>query len=340
MAKFLVDIHVHFGAPGDPEKGDPCYWSKAFTKTPAYKAFRLVSGTWLTKLDLKKAKEHVIKIVEKSDKVGPCVLLAMDMVYDKNGDPHLKDRTQLYVSNELIADLAHKRPDLFLFGASIHPFRRDWDIEIDKCVNNNAALCKWIPSAQQIDMTDPKCERFYRKLAKVGLPLLCHAGPEKAIITADSFYDQFNNPKHLEKALDMGVTVIVPHCVLPFPPQDLETFEPHQELLRLLRLADDKNWNLYVDVSALFLLRNKYIPEVKNNIPAKRMLFGSDYPIPMFDFSYKNTHLPWEWLWRVSRSFFESNLLDKNYYQIEDTGIDPIVFMNANRLFSKHIGLD
>jgi len=334
MSKPLIDVHVHFGAPGDPDKGDPCYWSKEFEGTIAYKAFRLLTGTWLTKLDFEKAKKLIIKLVEKSDEVGPCILLALDAVYDKNSERHLKDWTHLFVSNEAIANIVKSRPHLFLFGASVHPFRSDWDIELDRCLEWGAVLCKWIPSAQQIDLTNEKCERFYKKLSDKHLPLLCHAGPEKAIPTSNHDYDLFNNPKYLEKPLEMGVTVIIPHCVLPFPPQDLATFEPHQELLKLLNKADEKNWPLYVDLSALLLFRNQYIPDVLKNIPARRLLFGSDYPIPMSDLAYKKKLYPWDWLKYFWRSFKEPNLLDKNYYQIQDMGFDPIVFTNANKLFS------
>jgi predicted TIM-barrel fold metal-dependent hydrolase len=205
-------MHVHFGAPGDPEQGDPYYWSKEFTQSVAYKAFRLVTGTWLTKLDYEKIKKHLIR---------------------------------------------------------------------------------------------------------------------------------FNNPKYLRAALDKGVTVIIPHCTLPFPPQDLATFDPYQNLLTLIKEPDPNapidDWPLYIDLSALLLFRNRYIPDVLQNIPARRMLFGSDYPIPMSDLAYKKDLSFWDWLQRFFRSLFEPNLLDKNYYLLQDMGFDALVFTNVNDVFSKII---
>jgi predicted TIM-barrel fold metal-dependent hydrolase len=339
MAIPIIDMHVHFGAPGDPDLGNPSYWSKEFTQSIAYKAFRLVTGTWLTKLDYDKAKEHVIRLVEKSDEVDQCVLLALDMVYDESdGSPHLKDRTHLFASNEGVWNIVQERPDLFLLGASVHPYRQDWRDELNRCRNEwGAVLCKWIPSAQQINLRDSSFDEFYTYLADYKLPLLCHAGPEYSIPTSDHYFDEFNNPKYLEKALEMGVTVIIPHCTLPFPPQDLATFDPYQSLLALIEKADTKGWALYVDLSALLLFRDRYIPNVLQDIPAQRMLFGSDYPIPMSDLAYKKELHFWHWIQKFFRSLFERNLLDKNYYLLQDMGFDASVFTKANDVFSNII---
>jgi len=342
MAKPIIDIHVHFGAPGDPAQGDPCYISEEFKNSIAYKAFRLVTGTWLTKLTFEKAKEHLIRLVEKSDEVDKCVLLALDMVYGEDGFEHLTDLTHLYASNKGVWDIVQERPDLFLFGASVHPYRPHWKDELKRCVNDwGAVLCKWIPSTQQIDLRNPKCLEFYDYLKDCHLPLLCHAGPEYAIPTSNHNFDEFNNPKYLEKALQMGVTVIIPHCTLPFPPQDLTTFEPYQELLRLIAMANPNDsiddWPLYIDNSALLLFRDRYIPDVLHDIPPQRMLFGSDYPIPMSDFAYKKELHFWHWIQKFFRSLFERNLLDKNYYLVRDMGFDASVFTNAKDVFSKII---
>jgi len=327
-----IDIHVHFGAPGDPDRGDPCYWSEEFTRTIAYKAFRLLTGTWRTKLDLAQAKRHIVRVVETAEMVDACVLLALDQVYDERGRPHLKDRTHLYVSNELILGLVQEHPELFFFGASIHPYSADWRERLDAAIADGAVLCKWLPSAQQIDPSHPLCEPFYEKLAAHKLPLLCHAGPEQSIPTSNPDFNVFNNPKYLEKALRAGVPVIVAHCALPFDFPDnsnLDTFEPYQELLKLVRRADAEGWPIYADLSALLLFRDRYIARVIADIPPRRLLFGSDYPIPMSDLAYKKRLSFIVWLRSVWRSLTQKNLLDKNYYQLQDMGFDPSVFSNA-----------
>jgi len=332
-----IDIHVHFGAPGDPDQGDPCYWSEEFTATVAYRAFRLLTGTWLTGLNLAQAKKHIVGAVESAEMVDSCVLLALDQVYDEFGRAHLKDRTHLYVSNEVILDLVKENPELFFFGASVHPYSPDWRDRIDAAIADGAVLCKWLPSAQQIDPSHPLCEPFYEKLAAHKLPLLCHAGPELSIPTSNHAFDVFNNPKYLEKALRAGVPVIVAHCALPFDfpdNTDLEAFEPYQELVRLVRRADIEGWSIYADLSALLFFRDRYISRVIADIPPQRLLFGSDYPIPMSDLAYKKKLTLIDWLRRFWRSLTQKNLLDKNYFLLQDMGFDPAVFSNAVGLFA------
>jgi predicted TIM-barrel fold metal-dependent hydrolase len=70
------------------------------------------------------------------------------------------------------------------------------------------------------------------------------------------------------------------------------------------------------------------------DIPPRRLLFGSDYPIPMSDLAYKKRLSFIVWLRSVWRSLTQKNLLDKNYYQLQDMGFDPSVFSNAVGLFA------
>jgi predicted TIM-barrel fold metal-dependent hydrolase len=331
MPPACIDIHVHLGAEGDPDRGDLCWWSEEFTRTVAYKAFRLLTGTWPGRLDAERARKHILRLVETAGKVDAAVVLALDQVYDEEGRPHL------YVADELVAGLARERPGRILFGASVHPYRPDWRSRLDAAIAGGAVLCKWLPSAQQIDPAHPLCEPFYEKLAAHKLPLLCHAGPENSIPTSDPAYNVFNNPKYLEKALRAGVPVIVAHCALPFDfPErtELDAFEPYRELVRLVRKADAEGWPLYADLSALLLFRDRYIPRVITDIPPHRLLFGSDYPIPMSDLAYKKRLSLIVWLRSLRRSLTQKNLLDKNYFLLQDMGFDPAVFTNAAGLFA------
>ncbi len=58
--------------------------------------------------------------------------------------------TNLYVKNSTVAGLAAGNSRI-LFGASVHPYRMDWEDELDYCLANKAVLCKWLPSAQCIE---------------------------------------------------------------------------------------------------------------------------------------------------------------------------------------------
>jgi mannonate dehydratase len=46
---------------------------------------------------------------------------------------------------------------------------------------DGARAVKWLPPAMGIDPASPACDRFYRALARLDLPLITHAGEEKAV---------------------------------------------------------------------------------------------------------------------------------------------------------------
>jgi predicted TIM-barrel fold metal-dependent hydrolase len=257
----------------------------------------------------------------------------MDQVYDENGkayDQNGRDKkTHLYVPNLYLANLA-KENNRILFGASVHPYRPDWENELQYCLDNKAVLCKWIPSSLQIDLMDSKCQAFYEKLAEKQLPLLCHVGPEGAIPPFDESSQELNSPRLLRNALDVGVTVIAAHAALPLLPPPFESDQPYQELVSLFREAESKNWKLYTDLSAINLgPRNLYIDKIKKDIPAQRLIFGSDYPIPILDISQRPHLSLWHWLKHFFETILIKNPLDKNYWLIKNMRFDESLFYNA-----------
>jgi len=64
---------------------------------------------------------------------------------------------------------------------SIHPYRRDAVAALENAVAHGARAVKWLPSAMGIDPASPKCDAFYRSLAQLHVPLICHAGEEMAV---------------------------------------------------------------------------------------------------------------------------------------------------------------
>ena len=329
----IIDMHLHFGAPKDEESG--CYWSEKFKTTAAYYAMLLVTRSLFTTVNILRVKSHILNVINGSRFVDRSVLLAMDQVYDKDGQVQA-GKTHLYVPNKYIAGLSREN-ERVLFGASVHPYRQDWEQELDFCLENGAVLCKWIPSSQLINPADDKCKPFYQKLARHNLPLLCHAGPEYAIPTSDKSYEEFNNPKYLRQALDLGVTVILAHCALPyFAELDIPYQDDYQAFLRLFNAAAQYNWRLYADLSAVTgPLRKKYIPEIKAKIPAQRLLFGSDYPVPISEFSYHGRMHPITWLRLLLQLLSIRNPLDKNYKIIKAMQFDPCIFTNIAGLFEQ-----
>src|SRR4030042_363012 len=150
MAK-VIDIHVHFGAPG--KNGAPirgCYWSEKFETSPAYWAMRVITGSILGAVDFDRVKNRIFKTIDSSKKVDQCVLLALDQVYNEQGQNNITEWTNLYVDNSAIVELANSNPRV-LFGASVHPYRPNWPDALDYCLAHKAVLCKWLPSSLCID---------------------------------------------------------------------------------------------------------------------------------------------------------------------------------------------
>jgi predicted TIM-barrel fold metal-dependent hydrolase len=329
----IIDMHVHFGAPDDPESG--CYWSSAFEKTAAYYAILLVTGSMFKPMTIDRVRKHLSHQIKTARFVNKTVLLALDEVYDTSGLKH-REWTHLHVPNSYLAQWAQQE-ERVLFGCSVHPFREDWEEQLNFSLQNQTVLCKWIPSSQLINPADEQCMPFYRRLTDLKLPLLCHAGPEYAIPNSNSSYDSYNNPKYLRKALDCGVAVIIPHCALPyFWFLDADYQDHYREFLKLMGEADKKGWNLYADVSAIATpLRAPYIAEIIDKVSPDRLLFGSDYPIPLSEFTYNRSNNIWTWLRFVAKTMFLRNSLDKNYLVIKKMGFDQQIFTNASRLFSQ-----
>ena len=328
----IIDVHVHFGAPKDEDSG--CYWSREFEEGLAFFAMRLVTNNLFGKIDIQRIRKHMLGVINSAKHVQRCVLLAMDQVYDEDGNV-CQDKTHLHVPNSYLTRLA-KENNRILFGASIHPYRPDWERELQYCLARNAVLCKWIPSSQKIDLMHPKCLPFYEKLVEHNLPLLCHVGPEAAIPPFDKSSQELNSPRLLRHALGIGVTVIAAHAALPLLPPPLEDDQAFQELVALFREGESKNWKLYTDLSAINLgPRSFYIDRIKQEIPAHRLIFGSDYPIPILDISQKPGLSLGHWLKHFFQTIFIRNPLDKNYALIKRMEFGDSIFTNAQELFSK-----
>ena len=333
MEKSVIDVHVHFGAPEDGVSG--CFWSKKFERTPAYYMMLFVTHSIFKKINIQRVQNHLLKQINGAKRVEKSVLLALDMVYDEQGNER-KEWSHLYVPNTYLVQLAAENKRI-LFGCSVHPYRQDWREEIDYCLENKAVLCKWIPSSQMVDPSSEKCVPFYQKLADHKLPLLCHAGPEYAIPTNDSKYNKYNNPKYLKRALDMGVTVIIAHCALPyFGFLDFEYQDDLADFYKLFNKAERNNWKLYADLSAVATpLRAPYIERIVNEIPHDRLLFGSDYPIPASELSYTKSKNFFKWLKLIWQAIHIRNPLDKNYRLLKNMGFDDKMFFNASELFNQ-----
>jgi len=196
------------------------------------------------------------------------VVLALDAVFDASGRPS-PEKTVLHVKNEFVCSVAAEHPD-FMFGASIHPYRKDAVEELGRLVKQGACLIKWLPSGQYIQPDDPKCYPFYEALVHYRIPLLSHTGIEHTLGSKRSSY---NHPSRLIPALEQGVTVIAAHC-------GVHLFLHEPSFFRSWASLVEKYDNLYGDLGAFSVMTR--IPclrrIVSNDELRGRILYGSDFP--------------------------------------------------------------
>lgn len=215
------------------------------------------------------------------------VLLAMDAYHDESGAP-VPARTHFLVPNDLVAAAARAHPDRFEWTASVHPYRQDAVAEVKRVRSLGARAVKWIPAAQGIDPASALCDPFYEALARLGLPLLSHAGTERAAPGDDTL----GNPLRLRRALEHGVRVVVAHGATMGEGQDLDAGPDGSRMDNFAlfeRMMNEPAWvgRLFGDLSA--------VPQaaragealrriVERGAPGGewewRLLNGSDFPIP------------------------------------------------------------
>lgn len=213
------------------------------------------------------------------------MLLAFDQAYDEAGNAQAS-HTAFYVPNSYAQKVAKRNPQYFEWVCSIHPYRRDAISALETAVANGARAVKWLPSAMGIDPASPHCDLFYRNLAKLNIPLISHAGEEKAVDGMG--FNEANNPLKMRRAMDKGVRVIIAHCASIGEDIDLDKGEhgPRVNSFELFsRLMENKQYQqyLYADISAI-TQRNRSVETLRDIIEHQewhgRLLNGSDYPLP------------------------------------------------------------
>ena len=247
------------------------------------------------------------------------VLLALDGSYTPDGRPD-PEGTVLRADNDAVATLAQASPKA-LFGASIHPYRRDALAELERVLARGACLVKWIPSAQNIDPAHPACLPFYEALAQHRVPLLCHTGPEHTLRTSR---DAFNHPLRLVPALRRGVTVIMAHCAARL--WIYESTGPFQAWRRLAREFE----HCYGDLGAFTVMTRHLTLDglLKDPVLRDKLLFGSDFPA----WTLPSQFLP-RLGWRRYRALAAlSNPFDRARETLRAFGVPEAVFSRAGTL--------
>ena len=213
------------------------------------------------------------------------MLLAFDRAHDERGEPDA-EHTAFYVPDAYARDMTRAHPQYFEWAASVHPYARDALERLGEAKREGARAVKWLPAAMGIDPASPKCDRFYQSLVRNDLPLISHAGEERAVLGRDAH--DYGNPLRLRRALDAGVRVVIAHCASMGSDRDLDRGEsgPYVDSFALFaRLMQRKEYEnrLYGDISAMTQI-NRAGPALKRIIEDEswhaRLVNGSDYPLP------------------------------------------------------------
>ncbi len=209
------------------------------------------------------------------------LLFGFDWARDDAGAP-LLDRSTFHVPDDYVAGLAARHPTHFEWAASIHPYDPSALDRLDAAAARGARAVKWLPSAQNIDPADARCDRFFAKLAALRLPLVTHAGDERAV---HGFGEHLGNPLRLRRPLDAGVRVVVAHCaslgsghIDELRSSKLTNFDLFGQLM------DEAQYraNLVGDIAAI--TQGNRMSVIATLLERRdwhdRLLNGSDYPLP------------------------------------------------------------
>ncbi|MCX5791426.1 MAG: amidohydrolase family protein [Elusimicrobia bacterium] len=326
VAPGIIDIHCHVAGIG--AGGSGCFVSKELRANWRFgiylRSFGVSEKELSEKGDMLLA-DRISELAAKSRYVEKVVLLALDGAVDAGGALDAA-RTQLCVPDEFVAAAAARHPNL-LFGASVNPYRKDALERLVWAKKNGAVLVKWIPSIMAIDPADKKLVPFYRKLVELRLPLLTHAGQERAF---PGTRDEFCDPDKLSLPLSLGVTVIAAHAAAG------GSYAGERSTDRLARLML-KYPNLYADISSLTQL-NKYggLKEALTRPEfSGRLLYGSDFP-------YLNTGLVSPWYYgpalgprRLLSVIRTANIWDRDVLLKQQLGTPAEVFARSRQVILK-----
>ena len=283
----LVDHHVHVAGLG---VGGTNTFVNAKMRTWRHPFHRLKFKVYMSSAgagDEDKADaqvvERLVRLVGHIRGHGKHRLLAFDKHYRRDGSVNL-EKTEFYVPNEYVFELAEKHPELFIPNISVNPYRPDAIAELEKWAKRGARVVKWLPNAMGIDPSDPKCDSFYQKMKELDLILLSHGGEEKAVEAEED--QKLGNPLLLRRALDHGVKVIVAHCAGLGTNEDLDSKEREQRenFDLFLRLMDEKRYEglVFGEISAMtqFNRSGKLQTILEREDLHERIVNGSDYPLP------------------------------------------------------------
>ncbi len=291
--KRVLDTHVHVVGVGDGGTG--CFVGPRMTSLTnpldylKFTIYEEASGIDDSTHSDQEYVERLTALLASEVPHGRALLFAFDQFHGEDGKP-VREESEFYTPNDYVLGLARAHPELFVACASVHPYRADAVAELERCVSLGAKAVKWLPNAMNIDPSSARCDGFYEAMARLKVPLITHAGEEKAVHAEER--QRLGNPLHLRRALEHGATVVVAHCASLGQNPDLDHLagadggQPWADNFELfLRLMAEPKWEgrLFGDISALTIVNRIGAPlhrVLEDEALQRRMVNGSDYPLP------------------------------------------------------------
>ena len=285
------DAHAHIAGTGDSSSGIVINPRMNSALNPAHYARRLFFLNAGCAYDAEEGGvdaayvRRMLILLTAMRRGCKLLLYAFDRTYGEDGKAD-RDRTAFYVPDAYARELARAHPRYFEWVASIHPYRADCAQALEQAHKDGARAVKWLPASMGIDPASPRCDRFYEAAARLGIPMVSHAGLERAVIGTD--VQEYGNPLRLRRALDAGVRVVVAHCASMGQDVDLDKgpngpyVDSFELFSRMFDIEKYKN-HLFGDISAMTQV-NRAAPALARVIERAdwhpRLLNGSDYPLP------------------------------------------------------------
>ena len=288
----LVDYHTHVAGVGS---GGSNAFVNPRMRSWRYPFHRLKFAVYLNACAIKEEAltdseyiSRLVHLIRYNPHHGRHRLLAFDKHYRLDGTVNL-EKTEFYVPNEYVFEVAAQYPDFFEPVISVHPYRSDATEELEKWSSKGGKIVKWLPNAMGIDPSNPQCDRFYEKMKEKNLVLLSHGGEEKAVEATED--QKLGNPLLLRRPLDHGVNVIVAHCAglgtNEDPDNPRRPSRPNFDLF--LRLMENRRYEglVFGEISAMTQYNRVGKPLttiLEREELHPRLVNGSDYPLPAINF--------------------------------------------------------
>jgi len=318
--RYRIDAHVHLVAVD--EKNHGCFLANKKRKGLGFRLLRRLVGVGESASDEEfdfAYADRLARQVREARHLDKAVIFAMEGLYDEGGG--LDPRTEAVISNDWTMEVCRRHPDVFLFGAAVHPARPDALDELDRCAEAGAVCVKWVPPSQNIDPSSPKYEKFYMRMKKHGLVLSSHTGYEHTIFVTDQ---SLGDPEKLRLPLEAGLTVVAGHAGTSGWYHRVEYFPG---FVKMARRYD----RLYGDTAAITgFLRGPYRKRLTGEpdvVP--RLLHGTDYPVPQ---------MPIAWSFAIGPAKamalqFHKNPFDQDYLSKRAAGFPEEHFFRGHDVF-------